>query len=115
MRYIGVKLVGCIVFLGIAAVSDPGTTVVAVIAANMVLVAAPPAAIGQFTAGHCHKGAVTSLNDLQIADHKAIIESYRTEGPQTIFRFLHQFDSNFGDIHSQLPPMLMLFVVTTTA
>ena len=60
---------------------------------------------GEFAAGHRHKRAAGSFNDLQIADDKAIINGDRAEGLQPIVGVFHQLDADLGDFHAVLLPM----------
>lgn len=88
MGYIGIEFIGGVV-LPTAIISDPRATVVAVIAADVIFVAASRTTIGQFPAGHRHKGAMASFDNLQVSDDKTIIKGNGAEGSQAIFRFLH--------------------------
>jgi hypothetical protein len=54
----------------------------------------------QFAAGHGDKRAVGTFDDLQIADHKAIVEGDGTESLQSFTGLIHQFDSNLGNFHA---------------
>ena len=101
VRYIGVKFVGSVV-VRIAIVADARSAVVAIVAANVILVPAATAATGEFAAGHGHKRTVAAFNDFEIAHHKTMVKGYGAERPQAILGFLHELDSNLGDIHSLL-------------
>ena len=69
----------------------------------MILHAALRAMRGQLAAGHGHKRAVGPLDDLQIANHEAIVERNRTECVQALATVLDQLDANLGDLHGESP------------
>ena len=100
MGDIGVEFVGRVIF-GTTVVTDPRATIVAIIAADVILVSAATTAIGELAAGHGDKWTVAPFDDLQIAYDKAVVEGNGTEGAQAILRFLHELDSNLSDVHSR--------------
>jgi hypothetical protein len=100
MGYVRIELVRGILVPGVSIVPQTRTTIIAIIAANMVLVPTTATAVGQLAARHGHKGTMTPLNYFEIANYKAVVKSNRTKCPQPIFRLLHQLDPNLGDVHS---------------
>lgn len=79
--------------------SQTRTALIAVMAAKMVFRPAAAAASGHLATRHRDKWTVGPFDDLQIADHKAMIERDGAEGTEAIFRFLHELDSNLGNFH----------------
>ena len=61
------------------------------------------AVASQLTAGHGDKRAIISLDNFQIANYESAVESDAAKAAQTIFWVLHQFDSNFGNLHPNSP------------
>ena len=87
--------------------SQSGTALIAVVAAKMILGPATPAASGHLATGHGDKGPIRPFDDLQISDHKTMVECDGAESPEAIFRFLHELDSNLGDFHGfQCTPLV---------
>jgi len=79
--------------------SQTRAALIAVMAAKMIFRPAAATTCGHLATGHRHEGTVGPFDDLQIADHETMIERDGTEGPEAIFRFLHELDSNLGDFH----------------
>src|SRR5690606_37232324 len=52
-----------------------------------------------------HKRTTGTFDDLQIADHEAVIDGDRAEGLQSIVRVFHQLDANLGNLHAVLLPV----------
>jgi hypothetical protein len=100
VRYVGVQLVRYVFFFVFSAFSHSGAAVIAIIAANVILVTATWAAIRQLSAWHGDKWTVAAFDNFQIADHEAVVEGDGAEGPQPIFGLFHQLDSNFSNVHS---------------
>ncbi len=87
--------------------SQSSTALIAVVAAKMILGPATPAASGHLATGHGDKGPIRPFDDLQISDHKTMVECDGAESPEAIFRFLHELDSNLGDFHGfQCTPLV---------
>ena len=87
--------------------SQSGTALIAVVAAKMILGPATPAASGHLATGHGDKGPIRPFDDLQISDHKTMVECDGAESPEAIFRFLHELYSNLGDFHGfQCTPLV---------
>ena len=69
----------------------------------MVLAAALRAMGRQLAAGHGHERAVGAFDDLQVADHEAVVERDRAERLESLARLLHELDANLGDFHGRSP------------
>ncbi len=105
MSDIGVEFRAPILIADRAVFLQTSSAVVAVTAAEVVLRAAMGAVRRQFATGHRHKRTTGSFDDLQIANHEAIIDGDRAEGLQSIVGVFHQLDANLGDFHAVLLPM----------
>lgn len=88
MRDIGVELIGRVV-IGAAIVAYARTAVVAIVAADVILISAATAAIGELAARHGYKRTMAAFDNFQVTDHKTVVEGDGTEGSQAILRFLH--------------------------
>jgi hypothetical protein len=69
----------------------------------MVLHVALSAVGREFSARHGHEGTIRTLNDFQISNDKAVVESDGAEGFEAVSWFFHELDANLGDIHSRSP------------
>jgi hypothetical protein len=103
MRDIGVKLDSAVRIADSAIVPLAGSTLIAVMRAEVVLEPALRTMTGEFSAGHRHKRSVGPANDLEIADDERVIEGDRAEGLQPVIRVFHQLDAYFGDFHTRSP------------
>lgn len=99
MGNISVEFIRTVLITWGRARAQPATALIAIAAAHVILVSAFTAARRQFTARHGNKRSVGTFDDLQIAYHKRIVESNRTESSQSVFRFFHKLDANFSDLH----------------
>src|ERR1700733_9706537 len=57
----------------------------------------------EFSAGHGHERPVSALDDFQVADDEAIVESDGAKRLQPFATFLHQLDADFSDFHGCSP------------
>ena len=80
-----------------------GTALVAVVGLEMIFGTAFAAVASQLTTGHGDKRAIVSLDYFQIAYYKSAVEGDTAKAAQTILRVLHQFDSNFCNLHPNSP------------
>ncbi len=80
MGYIRIQLIRYIFLFVIATIADARATVIAVVAADVILVSTALAAIGQLSARHGNKGTVAAFNDFQVANDKAVVKRNRAEG-----------------------------------
>ena len=80
-----------------------GTALVAVVRFEMIFGTAFAAVAGQLTTGHGDKRAVVSLDYFQIAYYKSAVEGDTAKAAQAILWVLHQFDSNFCNLHPTSP------------
>lgn len=101
MRHIGVKFVWRVI-VGMTIVANARSAVVAIVAANVVLVPTTTTATGELAAGHGHEWTVATFDYFQIADHETMVKGDGAERAQAILGLLHELDSNLGDIHSLL-------------
>jgi hypothetical protein len=85
-------------------------TLAAIKRAEVILRMTARAAVGQFAAGHGDKRPFGSLNDFQVTNDEAAIESDRTKGLKAIVRIVHEFDANFSDFHNRAPSRCCLMV-----
>ena len=69
----------------------------------MILAAALVAMGRQLAARHGHNGTGGALDDLQVADHEAVVEGNRAKGLETFSRLFHELDANLGDLHRSNP------------
>lgn len=67
--------------LEIVAASKTGAALVAIIATEVILVAATTATTGQLSAWHGNEGCRGPFDYLQIAYHERMIEGYRAKSP----------------------------------
>ena len=104
MRHVGIQLIGRVVVLAITGTfADSRTAVVAVIAADVILIAATRATVCQFATRHGHKRSMTALDDLKITNDKTIVKGDGAKSTQAVFGGLHEFDPNLGYIHATRP------------
>jgi hypothetical protein len=97
---IGIKLIGCpFDVLKVLRPSQTLAALVAVIAPHVIFRTAPTTPRGHLATGHRNKRPIRALDDLQIPNHKSMVQRDRTESPKAILRGIHQFDSNLSYIH----------------
>src|SRR5205814_6138404 len=77
---------------------------VAILGLEVVLRAALVAVARKLAAGHSDEGPAGAVDDLQIANHEAVVKSYRAKALQPIVRVLHQLDSDLGYFHGAFLP-----------
>ena len=100
MRNVGIELGAAILVLDGPIFLQPAAALIAIQRTEMVLVAALRAMRGQLAAGHGHERTIGAFDDLQVANHEAIVQRDRTECVQPLAGDLfHELDANFGDFH----------------
>ncbi len=99
MRDVGVKLRAAVVFADVV-LPQSRAALVAVARLQVVLRTALMAVRRESPARHGDKRTVGAADDLQVANHEAMIERDRAERLQALARIFHQLDANLGDFHS---------------
>jgi hypothetical protein len=69
--------------------AKPSSALIAVMAAQIILVAAFPASGRHLATWHRNEGAVDSFDDLEISNDKTMIDGDRAKGAEAVFRSLH--------------------------
>ena len=54
---------------------------------------------GELAAGHGDERAVSAVDNLQVTDYEAVVESDRAEALQPIVGVHHQLDADLSDFH----------------
>ena len=103
MGDVGIEFGAALLVLGRAALFQPPAALVAVARAKMILAAALRTMGGQLAAGHGHERARGAFDDLQIADHKGVVERDRTKRLESLSRLIHELHANLGDFHGCSP------------
>jgi hypothetical protein len=97
---IGIKLIGCpFDVLKVLGPSQTLAALVAIIAPHVIFRTATTTPRGHLATGHRNKRPIRALDDLQIPNHKSMVQGDRTESPKAILRGIHEFDSNLSYIH----------------
>jgi hypothetical protein len=78
---------------------QPATAMVAEAGAEMVLLTAAPASVGQLAGGHGQEQAVVPIDQLHVADDEGVIERKRAIGFETISFPVAEIDANFRQLH----------------
>jgi len=103
MSDVGVQLGSALVVEVEFVVAGTFATVVAKAGSQMILGIAGTTVGCQFPAGHCDEGTRVTFNDLQVAYDEALVKGNAAKRAETVLRVLHQFDSDFRNLHSCNP------------
>jgi hypothetical protein len=98
-----VELCAPILVLHSSIVRQPQAALIAIGGLQMILAAALRAMGRQLAARHGHERAVSPFDDLQIANHEAIVERDRAERLESFPALFHQLDSHLSDLHGHSP------------
>src|SRR5439155_12142278 len=79
--------------------AQTSAALIAILSFEMVLRAALMAMAGELAAGHGDEGPVGAVDDLEVADDKAVIEGDGAEALQSIVGVHHELDSDLSDLH----------------
>src|SRR5262249_10480457 len=105
---VGVELDPAVGVAGRPVLVELAATLVAEASPQGVLRATTGAAVGELPVGHGHRRAPGALDDLQVPDHKGVVEGHRAERLEALVlvAVIHELDPDFGDDHSCSPYFL---------